>query len=73
MKAMVGSSILIDSYEAGIETARNSMKGLKNPKVGLLFSSIKHNQEDLISGIKSVVPEINIGSKSSTSKITAIA
>jgi hypothetical protein len=60
MKAMVGSSILIDSYEAGIETARNSMKGLKNPKVGLLFSSIKHNQEDLISGIKSVVPEIKI-------------
>lgn len=60
MKAMVGSSILRDSFEAGEETARNSIKGLKNPKIGLLFSSIRHNQNELIKGIKSVSPEMKI-------------
>ena len=60
MKAMVGSSILKDSFEAGAEVARNSTKGLKNPKVGLLFSSIKYNHDELVKGIKSVYPELNV-------------
>lgn len=60
MKAMVGSSILKDSFEAGAETARNSIKGLKNPKVGLLFTSIKYNQEELVKGIKSISPELKV-------------
>ena len=60
MKAMVGSSILNNSFAAGAETAKNSIKGLKSPKIGFLFSSIKHNQGELIKGIKSVLPEIKI-------------
>lgn len=60
MKAMVGSSILKDSYAAGEETAKNSIKGLKNPKIGFLFSSVKHNQSELIRGIKSVTPDLQI-------------
>ena len=31
MKAMVGSSILENAYDAGVETAKNSLKGLKTP------------------------------------------
>ena len=42
MKAMVGSTILNNSYEAGEELAQNSTKGLKTPKIGLLFSSTKY-------------------------------
>lgn len=60
MRTMVGSSILKDSFAAGEEVARNSVKGLKTPKLGLLFSSIRHNQEDLVNGIKSICPEIKV-------------
>ena len=60
MKAMVGSSILGNSYDAGVETAKNSMKGIKNPKVGFLFTSIKYKQEDVIKGIKSVAPDLKV-------------
>ena len=60
MKAMVGSSILANSFDAGVETAKNSMKGIKKPKIGLLFSSIKYNQDELIKGIKSVVPDLRV-------------
>ena len=45
---MVGSSILANSFEAGVETAKNAMKGIKKPKIGFLFTSIKHNQDELI-------------------------
>ena len=60
MNAMVGSSILSNSFEAGVETARNSTKGLKNPKIGFLFTSTKYNQDELLKGIKSVCPELKI-------------
>lgn len=60
MKAMVGSSILANSFDAGVETAKNSMKGIKAPKVGLLFTSIKYNQNDVIKGIKSVSPDLKV-------------
>ena len=60
MKAMVGSSILTNSFDAGVETAKNSMKGIKAPKLGLLFTSIKYNQDEVIKGIKSVVPGLKV-------------
>ena len=54
MKAMVGSTILTTGFEAGEELAQNSIKGLKNPKLGLLFSSTKYNQKELL--YQGVVP-----------------
>ena len=60
MKAMVGSSILSNSYEAGVETAKNSMKGIKAPKLGLLFTSVKYDQDEVIKGIKSVNSDIKV-------------
>jgi hypothetical protein len=54
MKAMVGSSVQKDSFKAGVETAKKALKGLKKPRVGLLFTSIKYNQKEVIRGIKSV-------------------
>ncbi len=71
MKAMVGSSVLANSYEAGVETATNAMKGIKKPKLGLLFTSIKYDQNEVIKGIKSVNNEIKvIGCTSSGAIIT---
>lgn len=60
MKAMVGSSILANSFEAGVETAKNAMKGIKKPKLGLLFTSIKYDQDEVIRGIKSVNNEVKV-------------
>ena len=71
MKAMVGSSILNTSFEAGVEVAQISSKGLKTPKIGFLFSSVKYNQEELLRGIKSVNPELKIiGCTSSSGVMT---
>ncbi len=60
MRAQVGSSILASSFDAGVETARNSMKGIKNPKLGFLFTSIKYDQREVLKGIKSVSPELKV-------------
>ena len=71
MKAMVGSTILTTEFEAGEELAQNSIKGLKNPKLGLLFSSTKYNQKELLRGIKSITPDLKIiGCTSSESVMT---
>ncbi len=60
MKAMVGSSILENSFEAGVETAKNATKGLKQPKVGLLFTSVKYDQNEVLRGIKSVNSDMRV-------------
>lgn len=60
MKTMVGSSILTNSYDAGVDTANNALKGIKAPKIGLLFTSIKYNQNEVIRGIKSVSPDLKV-------------
>lgn len=60
LKAMVGSSILENSFEAGAETAKNATKGLKQPKVGFLFTSVKYNQEEVLRGVKSVSPNLRV-------------
>ncbi len=60
MKAMVGSTILSSSYDAGIELAKNSTKGLRNPKIGFLFGSTKYTQAELLRGVKSFNPDIKI-------------
>lgn len=57
---MVGSSILTNSFDAGVETANNALKGIKAPKIGLLFTSIKYNQNEVIKGIKSVSPDLKV-------------
>lgn len=57
---MVGSSILTNSFEAGADTAKNALKGIKAPKIGFLFSSVKYDQDELIKGIKSVSPSLKV-------------
>jgi len=60
MKAMVGSSVLPNSFEAGVELTKNTLKGIKKPKIGFLFSSTKYNQEELIKGIQTVNKDIKL-------------
>lgn len=60
MKALVGSSILDNSFDAGVEVAKNSTKGLKTPTLGFLFTSELYNPEEVIKGIKSVNPALKV-------------
>lgn len=70
LKTNVGYSNNTDAYQAGIETAKKASDGI-NAKVGLLFNSVGYNQEKLMEGIKSVMPDIDIiGCTSSAGIIT---
>lgn len=60
MKANVGSTILTNSFAAGADVVKNSMKGIKIPKIGFLFSSTKYNQDELLRGVKSVSPDLKV-------------
>lgn len=60
MKANVGSTILTNSFAAGADVVKNSMKGIKIPKIGFLFSSIKYNHDELLKGVKSVAPDLKV-------------
>ena len=60
MKALVGSSILENSFDAGVELTKNSTKGLKTPTLGFLFMSELYNPEEVIKGIKSVNPNLKV-------------
>ena len=60
MKAVVGSSILPNSYDAGIETAKTALRGIRNPKIGFLFTSAKYNQKEFLKGIKSINSDLKI-------------
>lgn len=61
LKSNVGYSIKEDSYEAGLETATNSTKSLKNVKLNMLFTSCKNDIKKVVKGIKEVVDSPIIG------------
>ncbi len=60
MKACVGSTILSNSFDAGADIVKNSTKGLKIPKLGLVFSSEKYNQDEFLKGVNSVETEMKV-------------
>ena len=60
MRTMVGSSILPNGFDAGVEIAKNSTKGLKTPVLGFLFTSELYDHAEVLNGIKSVTPGIKV-------------
>ena len=65
LKSNVGYSINPDSFTAGVETAKQTSKELKNAKIGLLFTSVKNDTREVIKGIRSVTDAPIIGCTSS--------
>ena len=60
MKSNVGYSTLEKAFEAGKETAEKAMKGLKNPKIGMLYTSVDYDQAEVMKGVKSVVGDVPV-------------
>ena len=74
IKAAVGLSQNIDGpRRAGEEAAREAVERLGNKKPAILFafSSVQYNQEDVLAGIRGVVPEIPVVGGSSAGEITS--
>ena len=57
MKSNVGYSTLENAFEAGKDTAEKAIKGLKNVKIGMLYTSVDYDQTEVMKGVKSVLGE----------------
>ena len=60
MKSKVGYSTNKDARQAGIELAQMAVEGLENKKLGMLFTSVRYDQEKVIEGVKEVVGDMPI-------------
>lgn len=60
LKSKVGYSTLENAKEAGIELAKMTTEGLQNKKLGMLYTSVDYNQEEVIDGVKEVVGDMPI-------------
>ena len=49
LKAKVGHSIEKDSYNAGLETAKQAIEGMQNNKLGFLYTSVKNDIKEYYS------------------------
>ncbi|MEG0909400.1 MAG: FIST N-terminal domain-containing protein [Bacilli bacterium] len=58
MKSNVGYSTLENAFEAGKETALKAQNNLKKTKIGMLYTSVDYNQEEVIKGVQSVMKDI---------------
>ena len=69
MKSNVSYSTQISAFEAGVETGKKAKKSVKNPKIGMLYTSVKYNQKEVIKGIKSEMGDIPVIGCTSSEKI----
>ena len=60
MKSNVGYSTLENAFEAGKETAEKALNGIKNGKLGMLYTSVDYDQSEVMKGVKSVVGDMPV-------------
>lgn len=70
IKAGIGVSLKADSKLAGIEACENAMSGVSSPNLVIVFSSVKKNQEEVISGVREVSKDAPLIGCSSAGEIT---
>ena len=59
MKTKVGYSENVDAFASGKETAQMA-NVIENPQVGLFFTSVVQDQEELMKGAKSILKDVPI-------------
>lgn len=70
LKAKVGHSIDKDSYNAGLETAKQATDGMQNNKLGFLYTSVKNDIKEVVKGARSIMNAPIIGCTSSGAIMT---
>lgn len=70
-KAGVGISKNSDSKKAGIEACKKAMDQVVDPELIIVFSSVKHNQQEMLSGIKEVSGDTALVGCSTAGEITS--
>lgn len=74
IKASVGFSQNLDNHRlAAAEAAQSAVNGLdgKEPDILFVFSSVKYNQEDVLAGVRSIVPHAPVVGASAAGEITS--
>ncbi|MFA6096794.1 MAG: FIST N-terminal domain-containing protein [Candidatus Paceibacterota bacterium] len=70
IKAGVGVSLKTDSKQAGIEACNNALNGASDPGLMIVFCSVKHNQEEVVAGVREVSGKTPLIGCSSAGEIT---
>lgn len=60
LKSKVGYSTEVDSFTSGKEAAEKAVQGCDAPKLGMLYTSCKYDQIELMKGAKSIAPNMPI-------------
>ena len=72
LKAGVGASYGDDPYAVGVNACQDAIEQLgdTNPDLLIVFSSVKYDQEKMLSGVKSVAPNALLVGSSTSGEIT---
>jgi hypothetical protein len=72
MKASVGSAYGEDSYVVGVNACQDAIDQLGDatPDLLIVFSSVKYDQQKMLSGVRSVVPNALLVGSSTSGEIT---
>jgi len=70
-KAGVGISKNSDSKKAGIEACKKAIDQVVDPELIVVFSSVKHNQQEMLSGVKEVSGDAALVGCSTAGEITS--
>src|SRR3989344_7486646 len=72
MKEGVGMTYGDDSYAVGVNACQDAIEQLgdNNPDLLIVFSSVKYDQEKMLSGAKSVAPNALLVGSSTSGEIT---
>jgi hypothetical protein len=66
----VGTSNDSNSREAGLDACRQALEKVDNPKLIIVFSSVKHNQQEMLSGVRELSEEVPLIGCSTAGEIT---
>ena len=74
IKASVGMAYGEDSYVVGVKACQDAIDQLgdKNPDLLLVFSSVKYDQEKVVSGVRSVAAKALLVGSSTSGEITTM-
>lgn len=66
----VGTSSDSNSREAGLDACKQALEKVSNPELIIVFSSVKHNQQEMLSGVREISKDASLIGCSTAGEIT---